>query len=288
MSRGGFSLGFKNTHNLAHWVWVMFLFWLLGLVSSNNRGLLFWPSFHHFYLLSTHLLSLLSTCSGSLAPGVVTHIKRKKNIVLMGKKNKTNTSRYLTYQELRPELPANMEDVNNYMRTVMQRRRDRWPQVYTEIVPFNVALVSDSSGNVQQVFSNDPTNSAEWSDYSANWDSYRVLGIHASFVPNDIVGGSTATVRAPLAICTDYDDATGLTSYLLAETYTDHQLHKLSVPWTKTICERNIEASAFNDVIGASPTNQFWLKTFSSGNTASTTMGRMTIYYIVQFQGRGI
>jgi hypothetical protein len=203
------------------------------------------------------------------------------------KTRRPKQSRFVNCKELKPDLFPVHSDVALVLNQRDAQRRDKTQELQTVVLPFDVALASDGSGNIQQVFANDPTNSIYWSSYRSNFDQYRVLGIRFIFEPTIIVGGSTATVRAPISLVTDYDDATGLTAYSLAETYSDHQRHVGDRRIVKTSCEA-AAIDGWTDSISGSPVNQFWIKTFSSGNTASTVMGRVLLEYVVQFRGRGI
>jgi len=201
--------------------------------------------------------------------------------------NRKKPVRYIVCRELRPEVfPLHIDLVVAFQQRDAQRR-DQTQELQTVVLPFDVSLSSDSSGNIQQVYANDPTNSSYWNTYRQNFDQYRVLGMRFSYEPHIITGGSTVTTRAPISIVTDYDDSTGLTAYSLAETYSDHQRFVSDRKFTKVGSEAaNIDG--WNDVMTTSPVNQFWMKTFSSGNTFSTIMGRVMLEYVVQFRGRGI
>ncbi len=203
------------------------------------------------------------------------------------KARRQKPQRFLNCKELKPDVYPTYPDVMLILNQRDAQRRDSVQELNTVVLPFDVALASDSSGNIQQVFAADPTNSIYWTTYRSNFDQYRVLGMRFSFEPTIIVGGNTVTVRAPIAIVTDYDDATSLTAYSLAETYSDHQRHTGDKKFSKISCEAaNIES--WTDAVSSSPVNQFWVKLFSSGNTTSTVFGRVLLEYIVQFRGRGI
>lgn len=207
----------------------------------------------------------------------------------MNKKNKRQPpkGRYVVCKELKPDLFPTHTDVMVALRQRDAERRDQTQELFTVVLPYDVSIASDVSGNIQQTYSNDPNNSAYWSSYYQNFDQYRVLGVRLTFEPLIIVGGSTATVRAPISVVTDYDDSTSLTAYSLAETYSDHQRHYSDKRFVKVACE-SISTDSWNNAITSAPTNGFWIKLFSSGNTASTNLGRILVEYVVQFRGRGI
>ncbi len=207
-------------------------------------------------------------------------MKQKRN-------KKTSNGRYLVCEELKPDVFPTHQDVKKILRIRDMMKKDRVQELQTVVIPFDVLIASDSSGNIQQTYANNPTNSPYWTEYDANWDEYRVLGIKVSYEPFILVGGSTITLRAPISVVTDYDDSTSLTAYSLADTYSDHERHPSDRPWEKVSCEA-VTLDGWNGNMAAGPTNQFWVKLFSAGNSASTSMGRILVEYIVQFRGRGI
>ncbi len=210
---------------------------------------------------------------------------QSKNAKRVAKRRKP--ARYVMCRELKPDVFAEPSDVRLVLAQRDAQRRDRTQELETVVLPFDVSFASDSSGNIQQVYANDPTNSAYWTVYRANYDQYRVLGVRFTYEPNILVGGSSVTIRAPVSVVTDYDDSASLTAYSLAETYSDHQRFVSDKRIVKIACEQ-ATVDMWTDSVTSSPNNQFWIKTFSAGNTPSTTMGRVLIEYVVQFKGRGI
>ncbi len=183
-----------------------------------------------------------------------------------------------------PDMPI-LRQIYNQIET---RRVRGQQELSTVVVPYDQTVFTDGSGNLQSVFSNDPNNSTVyWPLIQANFDSYRVLGIKATYFPLEIIGGSTATVRAPIAVVTDYDDPTTLTSYTLAESYSDHSRHRPNLTFSKFACESATETT-WNTSMNSSPTNPLYIKMFSAGGTAATQLGRVRVEYIVQLRGRGI
>ncbi len=148
------------------------------------------------------------------------------------------------------------------------------------------ALTSDGSGLITSVFSNSPTSAQNWSSYAGTFDEYRVLAYNVTFKPLWPCGGSTQTFWAPIARVVDRSDATALTSYALASRYDSFKesagQRKFSQWWNMT----SVEEAAFISTSSSTPNS--WIKLYSSGNSASLTVGRVEITYLVQFRGLGI
>ncbi len=195
----------------------------------------------------------------------------------------------MTIKELKPGvIPTREEVVSVYNRLMsINRRVGSDTDVYTTIASYETALASDGSGNVSSVLSNDPNNSAYWATISSNFEQWRVLGIHVKFVPTFVTGGSTALFKPPLVYVTDFDSSSALTSYTFAKTFSNCR----EVESYKTISFLSVEDDSsganWNDTQTQVPINQFWVKFFGSGFTASTALGRLVVDYIVQFKNRG-
>ncbi len=204
--------------------------------------------------------------------------------------NNNQNSRFITVRELRPNVIPSRKDVEDIYSQMMQSKRivGSDNDVSTVLVPFETALSSDSSGNVSQVFSNDPNNSAYWTTLYSNFEQYRVLGVRMHFVPNSVHGGTTTIYKSPLIYVTDFDSSAALTSYGLARTFSNHREVESTKPFTVFAVEDDSNIAEWNDVVTATPINSFWIKMFGTGFTASMALGRITIDYIVQFKGRGV
>jgi hypothetical protein len=148
------------------------------------------------------------------------------------------------------------------------------------------SITSDGSGLIQTVLNNNPANAQAWSVYGIAFDAYRVLAMIITFEPLHVVGGSSATFYAPIASVVDRTDAIALTSYALAERYGSHKKAPGMTRFTNQLNMLSIDESVF--VPCNSPVSNSWIKFYSSGNSASTTVGRLDIRYIVQFRGLGI
>ncbi len=130
----------------------------------------------------------------------------------------------------------------------------------------------------------DPSGLANWASYKAVFDEYRVLGIEYEFVPYQFNG--ELVIQSSVAAVIDYDDSTMLTSYTLATRYPSC----VEVPGGRTLKILQIMSGAENaQFISTNATAATaWIKSYSSGNTVSTTIGRLRVFFVIQFRGPGI
>jgi len=158
--------------------------------------------------------------------------------------------------------------------------------LHTMVVSYDASVSTDGSGNWATVFTNNPTGYGNWTNLAATYDEYRVLGIKVMFEPNRFVGGSSVLVLAPIATVVDYDSTTNLASYVIATEYSSFLEFQGNSRWTRVALMSGIENAGFQNA--ASPTATFAVKVFSSGNTASTVLGRVSLRSVIQFRGKGI
>lgn len=148
------------------------------------------------------------------------------------------------------------------------------------------ALTSDGSGIIATVISDVPTSAQNWSNYAAVFEEYRVLALQVQFEPLLGVGGSTQTFWAPIAHVIDRTDATALTGYGLAERYESHAKTPGGRRFTIVSPMKFVEESSFLSTAGSTATR--WIKFYSTGNSASLTVGRLDIRFLIEFNGLGI
>jgi hypothetical protein len=172
-------------------------------------------------------------------------------------------------------------DVGNLISQLAKEARTR-----TELLTYELAATTDASGILSSVVGSDPTNAANSSSFFSAYESYRVLGIRLKFRPLRINGGSTATFQAPIAAVVDNNDATALTGYTVAARYASMKETGGAEPFSIVGPMCGSEDGGF--ISTASPASRIWIKLYSNGNTASTTVGRLQIEYVVQFRGKGI
>lgn len=155
--------------------------------------------------------------------------------------------------------------------------------LFTLRLAYDQACNTDGSGNIATVFSAAVAGAQNWTNYAAVFDEYRVLAQKVTFEPFWTVN----TTFAPFASVIDRSDATALTSYGLAERYASHKKKMGKSSWRQSVSMSSPEEAGFSATT-ASTTTFWWIKTYSSGNTASQTIGRYNVEFIVQFRGVGI
>lgn len=151
---------------------------------------------------------------------------------------------------------------------------------------FDQAITSDGSGVIATVFSNAAAGAQNWTNYANTFEEYRVLAFRIEFDPIWVAGGSTATTFGLIASVVDRTDSTALTSYGLAERYQSCKKAPGNKRFHQMVTMASTEDSDFLPTTSVSANN--WIKLYSSGNTASFTVGRVNGVYIIQFRGLGI
>ena len=147
---------------------------------------------------------------------------------------------------------------------------------------FDQAVTTDGSGVFATVISNSPVQAQNWTGCAGVFDQYRVLAMRVEFEPYWTVN----CTFAPVVAVVDRSDATALTGYGLAERFTSALKVQGKKPLSRTVNMSGSEEASFKST--ASPAADNWIKFYSSGNTASFTLGRYQVTLIVQFRGLGI
>jgi len=209
----------------------------------------------------------------------MTKYKNEKNTNVPSSKkrgSKKKFSREISPQKL-------VENLGHFMGVMRLCKTEL--DTYTTVVSYDTALVTDAGGLITGVYTNNPTGYANWTNLSAVFDEYRVLGIQLEVEPNMFVG-SNNLIFAPIACVNDYDSVTALASYTTAANYSSYEEYPGLRRFDKTALMSAAENAAFINT--AAPTNTFGIKLYSAGNTVSTTMGRIRLKAVIQFRGKGV
>ncbi len=205
------------------------------------------------------------------------------------KAGQSKDSRYIRINELKPAAVPTREDVVRIYGELKQRQASGTDRdLLTVAVPYSTGISSDGSGTVQTVLSNDPNNSAYWTSMFANYEEYRVLGIRLEYEPYQLTGGSTLVQRAPIVAVTDFDSSAALTSYALAKSFSNQKSYRSDQRFSIMAVDENTEGALWNNSNVAAPASSFWIKFYSTTNSASTVLGVVTLEYIVQLRNRGV
>lgn len=168
-----------------------------------------------------------------------------------------------------------------------------WPKgyaleqmIYPMELNYDAAVVTDGSGVWQGVYSDLAANSPNWASFATPFEQYRVTKFVVRFEPLRVFGGSTAVTFGPVVSVLDRDDSTALTGYSVGDRYGSAKMVPGNRAFRKTMVASGINELGFLDCTSASA--DLWIKVYSSGNTASTTIGRVFITYFVLFKGMGL
>jgi len=127
-------------------------------------------------------------------------------------------------------------------------------------------------------------NALEWNSFSSQFSDYRVLGIRVEFVPQ-LEGTQYATITAggPFYTATDMDDATAPASYGDLASFNTLRFVPNNKKWYREVAMMGRPGEG--DII---PIGQFFtrfqsIKFVASGITASQILGRIHVWWRVQF-----
>jgi len=155
---------------------------------------------------------------------------------------------------------------------------------YTMVFRQDGTLTSDGSGTLNTVWSNNPSPSANWTGAAAVYDEYRTLMYRVEFEP--IMFNGQVIAQAPIAICVDMDTSTALTAYSLAAQYSSDKVQAGGKRWHIEAYMSGVPTGQF--ISTGSPVANCWIKSYSTGNSVSVTLGRYLVSYLIQFRGKGI
>jgi hypothetical protein len=152
---------------------------------------------------------------------------------------------------------------------------------------FCAPATTNGSGIYSSVFSDDPSNSTQWTELAGVYDSYRVLAFKVDWHATLIIGGSTNTYVAAMAVVSDRNDSAALTTYVLAAEYGPNcKIYRGGETWRRYSNMATTEDSTF--LTCSSPAARAWIKTYSSGNTASLTIAQVLVTYLVEFRAQSV
>jgi len=168
----------------------------------------------------------------------------------------------------------------------------RGQDLHTITLQSDGSLTSDAAGLCQHVYANKPDAPgsglgacAQWTQLSQTFDEYRVLAYEIEYIPFDRYNRG-AIITTPVVVVLDYDTATVLGSYGIADSYESARTKSLDTPWRVRISMNGIENSTF--VNSLATTSTFFLKMFSSGLTPSTPYGKIFYRARIQFKNKGV
>jgi len=161
-------------------------------------------------------------------------------------------------------------------------------EIVAEIIVIN-AVASSGAGVINTVFDcySQASTAAGWSQYSVLYAEYRVLSMDIVFLPWNRYNLPTTTVAAPVYVVEDRENNTPLASLTDVSGYTSMEAHPPSSLFRKVVRMAGPGESDFISTASSPPSDdRFFIKLYSSGNTASTTFYDYVSRLMVQFRNR--
>jgi len=149
-------------------------------------------------------------------------------------------------------------------------------------------FTSDAGGEIKFVAQSDPTGLSDWSNLSAAYDRYRVLGIEVMYEPHSMynpfgLATGTSIIRQPISVVSDLDDTSALTSHSGAAQYATHRFHNLARPFRHEVRANGKLLMQYNTT-ASSPPVQMAIKAYAgTGLSGTTTYGIYIVRMLVQF-----
>jgi hypothetical protein len=199
-----------------------------------------------------------------------------KNLV---KKSKRRGNKYSDY-EVRRELKGDCAKVPHSI-WQMEKSYKFAEDTHTLLLQADSALTTTGGGVLGNVIPNDPSVCSLWALLAQVYDEYRVLSMRIKFRPNQFNG--SAITQTVIASVVDKDNGAVMASYLVASQYASMVEHPGGTPWSHTLFIDGVEDAGWKN--SSAVVSDQWIKLFSTGNTATTDMGRLTYQFLVQFRG---
>jgi len=158
---------------------------------------------------------------------------------------------------------------------------------YTTLLVDDLAIVADGSGIINTVIANDPTVTLNWASLKACFDEIRILAMEIDFKSIWVAGGSTTTFQTPILSVVDLDSNSALTSYDLGAQKGSAVEHRPQSNWKVEALMSGSGPGQFYSTSLGGTLNNMWIKFYSTGNTASMGVGRVTRRIVAQFRGKG-
>jgi len=150
-----------------------------------------------------------------------------------------------------------------------------------EVMRLDTDVTATAGGVVANVIGSNPASYANWTQWSATYDEYRVLAMSVHFEPYNRF--NSAINQSPFYVVVDRADATALTSYAVALEYSSVMLTNTSERWTKSVKMAGTEDAAWIPI--ATGVSALYVKMYAGILTASMAIGRLSTTVLVQFRG---
>ncbi len=151
------------------------------------------------------------------------------------------------------------------------------------------SVASSAGGVISTVFSagSQATSSNDWTSYQNLYQEYRILSMKVTLVPWNKNNQPTASALAPVLSITSRDSATALSTLADTATYDSVMIHDPSTRFSRTIKMDGVDEATWT-LTSTTPAaaGTLYVKLYSSGNVASTTLYDYLTICVVQFRGR--
>jgi hypothetical protein len=151
------------------------------------------------------------------------------------------------------------------------------------------AIASSGAGVIATVFDcySQASSCAEWSTYLGLYSEFRILSMDIELLPWNRYNLPTTTAAAPLYAVEDRQNSTALASLADCQGYVTLSAHPPSTPVRRVVRMMGSgEADFTSSASSPNADDRFFLKLYSAGNTATTTLYDYVNRMMVQFRNR--
>ncbi len=151
------------------------------------------------------------------------------------------------------------------------------------------SVASSAGGVISTVFNagSQATSSNDWSSYQNLYQEYRILSMDVHLEPWNKYNQPTTSALSPVLSITSRDNATALSTLADTATYDTVEIHPPSSSIRRVIQMDGVDEATWT-LTSTTPAaaGTMYVKLYSSGNVASTTLYDYLTILVVQFRGR--
>jgi len=145
-------------------------------------------------------------------------------------------------------------------------------------------MTTNGSGTFAGVYETETIrNAADWASISTDYDEYRVVAFSVEILWHRRY--DSTWLWMPWVSTVDRGDSSALSSYNLGANSESAKAHSPFTRIKRSIKMKSVEEADFISVL-TTPSSWGFIKFYSTGNTASATIGYAYVQALVQFRGR--
>ncbi len=185
--------------------------------------------------------------------------------------------------------PANNLTSAVYRGPIVMRQNAQADDTVTIPMGYGGSISASAGGTVNSVLGSyaQLTSVADWASLQNIYSEYRILAMKSTFHPWNKYNVPTTSTVVPVWSVVDRGDATALASVGATAAIGSAELHDPCTAFTREIRMDSLEEGQFLPIANAPAAGeQFYIKLYSSGNTASINLYDYQTILIVQFRGR--